>query len=1510
MASNKLLVSWNYDNITSSLDITDKIIVLDTASGYNAVGTNFSYSVTNQKNIIEKEDIKTNKKLHFETLESIDTIQILDEDDPKISYLQKPSSIKLVIENSMYQVMSDDMLSMFATMETLAFKFSEASYKYKYEYDKLIDSKNEYFDKALNAPDLERYMEFYKWLDSSLGSMLDQLKPLSSKDESGLKNTVESHVLERPKFQHKLPLSVRRSNTYTNAVTVLKNVSGSSVQRYGSSGADVFSGSITQVIREDNSKNININYNKAYDYVQTAGKSINNRGSKENDTVFQTRFSAGDGLSELNRDSSGEFSVYNTLNNRAKNVRDAYNTQQAASGNINQGTASVNGDFRDNYFVQRAVPYTSSHYAHTGASGLQFLPDESVMDMRRNDILIDDKSNSYTVYEPPIQFDVPAVHNLRVRGALQDIEVYSPYKSQISTFTPRTLQETGTLAKGFKAYFTGSLEIDPKDTFYNKIQAITGSEIQVKTIEILDNIYPRKDMVGRTEIRTKPNYEEVSGTFNTSSATWSENSYNNNTAEIRSFWRDIKDDRKRTRGDSLSSPSGSINCLGSINTKTLYDTYYYITFTNPTLYPFVYSYSTKSGQEFTSSANLRTYSDIRYNDSVYCLDADVALSASRFLSGGFNPQIEFYDYSLGDLAPFSHNLAFNMLTSSMPFRAKPQFIFNNFPGFTTDPLTGFSFNITFNKSYQSFSDINIKPFYNSYSEFFQDIKPVSNKYSIIPEFAVSNHEEVINGSTNKVSNYLKLYGREQYDSFSSYATDFIVDFPKPPKRNFNKIKFKLSGIKKLLPYNGFYPAQRSVQIVKNFSDGYLSGSITEREKQSAIQPLFAPGILFNTIKAGIAVSFPAYIGDTVVGVSFFADNSDSSKGIGSTEILTNFGSYVVNKFTNKIPFEAILEPETYLFSTDNNYKDYFYYDPTHYNHIFTSGSTLSNAGGIYVNMPSVSISKIRQFIKQNTNTYSLAINNYLSEIPNFFLQDQALTNFISLPESQFNNVSGGVPYEMKISIDKNKNYSSFTKINNSTTLTEEFLYGPPVYTTTASSVVYNSQSYAPYAPPYYLSGTIVSNTATQEIYGRNPSGVITSSVTTVTRSLAYNEIILQYTPTGSGKATVSDIISRIKVLTANDLSSSIGNISLNWAMTLADCLRIDQKVSSPAITKDPITGKVLQSYDDTTNNKWAIQTKFEVPLIDYIDTFSSSSVNVGSISMLRTDSLGSSSSTAGFKYDTVNFQGIWNTYGTIPKDGQSIQLSITDEGLNNSLMKIVGLDPQTKSIGRINNDKIISESIVMIPHINARQASREASRFIYNSTEDKYFFKIDEKIINRLLNVTNYRNLSIKDIKLILDTDTTIDINNSIVDLMIKMVNYNLPPHLNWLYTKLDPFVMYIGTFTHTLSKQDLADVWQGTMPEISMTAQEETLIIEHERNDTELFGNIDLNNYDIKIKTFKIKQRANTDYAQITLNTQDQNNKIPWYSYNWPYDYFSLVELVNVQAGEIYDSSLVSGSV
>lgn len=162
--------------------------------------------------------------------------------------------------------------------------------------------------------------------------------------------------------------------------------------------------------------------------------------------------------------------------------------------------------------------------------------------------------------------------------------------------------------------------------------------------------------------------------------------------------------------------------------------------------------------------------------------------------------------------------------------------------------------------------------------------------------------------------------------------------------------------------------------------------------------------------------------------------------------------------------------------------------------------------------------------------------------------------------------------------------------------------------------------------------------------------------------------------------------------------------------------------------------------------------------------------------------------------------------------------------------------------------------------------------------------------------------------------------NTTITDLHERMKKYYIPPQLNFIENlSIDPFVMYIFEFTHTLSKQDLANIWQGILPDVGVSAQREDTIISHATNAYEFFEGKPIPPQ-VRWMVFKVKQKAETNYYDVQeerstmgvlankikeLDNSDEvrsfnfgvGRKKPKYTYNWPHDFYSLVEMIQLES-------------
>jgi hypothetical protein len=122
---------------------------------------------------------------------------------------------------------------------------------------------------------------------------------------------------------------------------------------------------------------------------------------------------------------------------------------------------------------------------------------------------------------------------------------------------------------------------------------------------------------------------------------------------------------------------------------------------------------------------------------------------------------------------------------------------------------------------------------------------------------------------------------------------------------------------------------------------------------------------------------------------------------------------------------------------------------------------------------------------------------------------------------------------------------------------------------------------------------------------------------------------------------------------------------------------------------------------------------------------------------------------------------------------------------------------------------------------------------------------------------------------------------------------------------------MYIFEFKHKLDKDDLSHIWQNLPPKLGVKAEESYATVSHELFTNELMGdwkavaNLQLaaterSGFESEVRwmVFKAKQRAKTNYFEQIAGSGANAvaAQIPKYSYNWPYDFCSIVEMINIE--------------
>jgi len=158
-------------------------------------------------------------------------------------------------------------------------------------------------------------------------------------------------------------------------------------------------------------------------------------------------------------------------------------------------------------------------------------------------------------------------------------------------------------------------------------------------------------------------------------------------------------------------------------------------------------------------------------------------------------------------------------------------------------------------------------------------------------------------------------------------------------------------------------------------------------------------------------------------------------------------------------------------------------------------------------------------------------------------------------------------------------------------------------------------------------------------------------------------------------------------------------------------------------------------------------------------------------------------------------------------------------------------------------------------------------------------------------------NADIEYLTLKLENGTSSD--ETVLKQIEKMKEYVFPPHLDFLNYDVQPVPMYIFEFTKELERDDLNNLWQGVMSENVKKIDFEEQSISHVLSPESLMGSLkDISNNmsilkDIRWRIFKVKQKGHFSYNNKMNNTNIESSEIDnlKYGYNWPYDFFSLVE-------------------
>lgn len=222
-----LALHWDFNLVTGSDNgsgvgptnsFDAKFQVLDITSGsltneYGIIGqiANKTYTAVgdfffrNNSDMVENGYITIAKHRLPENMMNSDLINILNQDDETFTRDSRPVNYYFALEKSMYQTISEEMIRFFGTITEFNNIIGKPQYRYEREYRELVKLREMFFQGVSNSPDLEKYVDYFKWIDGAITKMTYQLIPASADFSPDISDVVESHVLERNKYAWKLP---------------------------------------------------------------------------------------------------------------------------------------------------------------------------------------------------------------------------------------------------------------------------------------------------------------------------------------------------------------------------------------------------------------------------------------------------------------------------------------------------------------------------------------------------------------------------------------------------------------------------------------------------------------------------------------------------------------------------------------------------------------------------------------------------------------------------------------------------------------------------------------------------------------------------------------------------------------------------------------------------------------------------------------------------------------------------------------------------------------------------------------------------------------------------------------------------------------------------------------------------------------------------------------------------------------------------------------------------------
>ena len=210
----RLIIDASTDQITKATDSNGAIRIFDfSQNAMHLSGTGFNTSDT----VIKNEDFMYSiLSPFFDENQNIDKVKIrsFTQKDNIIFHNVDPAPVTEVlaqnisvpdprfsIDFSIIDALDEDIIKILSTLNSLHNDIGNTENLFAYDYRDLGKLRRDYFNRLTEKINLKSFFDFFVWFDQNIGDFIKQLIP-ERVSFGGLNFVIESHILERPKFNY------------------------------------------------------------------------------------------------------------------------------------------------------------------------------------------------------------------------------------------------------------------------------------------------------------------------------------------------------------------------------------------------------------------------------------------------------------------------------------------------------------------------------------------------------------------------------------------------------------------------------------------------------------------------------------------------------------------------------------------------------------------------------------------------------------------------------------------------------------------------------------------------------------------------------------------------------------------------------------------------------------------------------------------------------------------------------------------------------------------------------------------------------------------------------------------------------------------------------------------------------------------------------------------------------------------------------------------------------------